>query len=243
MLDTALAQLTYIVMGLMTIIVLIIMFAMTLFYFPVWLWNIVILPILNVVYFFTKSRYSDDEPLSAHKRARLVHDNGTLKAYLRPIHHDIKLESIGSATCLGGHRHTEVPGDECNCGFYGLKYNWLLVWNPSTASYSYITNIINLVDLDVELYGKIIESVAGYRAQHQRILCVKLPKRCKKRYCLRKTAHVVLANALGIRVISPEKRLYLVCDKHSKNELGYSYEPCISITDLADQLGTEVALR
>lgn len=207
-------------------------------------WNLAVLPILGALYFFTKNKYSDDEPLVVYKRAYLVHDGASKKAFIAPMRSiGIKIKAIDNAFCDRKGRHTQIPKGKCSCGFYGMRYKWLVFCNPTTAHPFYIARKHENIDLRVEFYGKIIEHVAGYRAQHQRILRVILPKRCAKKYCVRKTTNMVRAIDMGIDTFASDRMLYPVCTRHCTDKQGDMFEPCISTLELANQLGTEVVLR
>lgn len=211
------------------------------------LWKLFVSPLMSVLYFFESRQTLEDTPVHAYKywfiKFNLTYNKPQLVSIgVNALHTRVEEKAICH---IRDSNHVEVPGDTCTCGFYGLKYKWLLRCNPSCISE--ITKRPDSVLLVVEFYGKVLEATAGYRAQHQRILQIRLRKRCCIKRCWRTTSCVVLGRKTPYKktpVWFPRSQsLYAVCARHNKDESGEVIEPCFSLEDLANSFGTEVVLR
>lgn len=206
------------------------------------IWRLLISPIMSIWYFFFRHKALEDVPVQAYKYWFLSYNRTYNKPQLVPITMRTRYTKVADkAICFAkGSNHIEVPGDNCVCGFYGMRYKWLIRCNPTCAPYA--TSRLDSVLLVVEFYGKLLESTAGYRAQHQRILQIRLKKRCSVNGCWRSTKYAVLGRKTSVKFPRSES-LYAVCKKHKNDETGDAIDPCYSLSDLANSFGTEVTLR
>lgn len=117
-----------------------------------------------------------DVPIIAYKCAALIWRPGGLFALASyGGFTDSAVQTDADARCLsrtydfvsGRSRPAlhEAPGVSCKCGFYAVR----TVDEARAAGYG-------LVTLDVELSGRVVVHERGYRAQHQRVLRVHLPR-------------------------------------------------------------------
>lgn len=116
----------------------------------------------------------DDVPILAHRAARLMEGVGGLRLESMAFANTLAVDMY--ATCLAplavlamsmsGHK---APHNDCHCGFYSVPLGEPLTYNQWH------------VDLLVELSGKVLTcgpdeaGPAGYRAEHQRIIEVRIP--------------------------------------------------------------------
>jgi hypothetical protein len=108
-------------------------------------------------------------PILAHRAAHLRATTKGIRLFSL-AHGPLEIE--GDAVCACAYydlepshlspRHSECPADLGACGFYAV---------PADIE---AQHGLNTVDLLVELSGKVIEHEYGYRAQHQRILEVRV---------------------------------------------------------------------
>lgn len=107
-------------------------------------------------------------PIQGWRTARLYWDGGTA-AWLCAAVSDSWLRLEATARCLNERGHL-APDWDCTCGFYVV------------ASPDDVMPIIEhthqwcAVLLEVEAWGRVIEHEDGWRAQHQRVMRVYLPK-------------------------------------------------------------------
>lgn len=104
-----------------------------------------------------------DEPIRARKAA-----------FLTPVEGGWKFRGIGAggmygiddiAECVGNPRSTHSPPEVfCGCGFYALRLE------DTKPGELLRTRGHALVELEVELYGRVIVYTRGYRAEKQRVL-------------------------------------------------------------------------
>ena len=109
-------------------------------------------------------------PITARKFARLVR-RGDGIAFLPAFFqaNSAPYTAASHATCELGEPHA-APDTECTCGFYAVDNDddlWRLGGGDP-----------ELVVLDVELSGRVIEHEHGYRASDQRVRAVSIPRRC-----------------------------------------------------------------
>jgi hypothetical protein len=79
--------------------------------------------------------------------------------------------AVATATCELGESHA-APDARCTCGFYAVDNDddlWRLGGGDP-----------ELVVLDVDLSGRLIEHEHGYRASNQRVRRVRVPRRCAR---------------------------------------------------------------
>lgn len=122
---------------------------------------------------------TDDVPIIAYKRCHLTWKPGG-KFALQSAHTGTPIVLDTDATCMKTDPYGsflssyglslsmgypvpkpvphDAPGLECTCGFYAVT-------NREKVSDGY-----GMVDLEVELSGRVIVHESGYRAQHQRVL-------------------------------------------------------------------------
>jgi hypothetical protein len=126
----------------------------------------------------------EDMPILAHRAARLHPGRGGMtfaSINKSQINGDITFGVDADATChcraeippsssswmLAGHpypaNHKTVPDLHGNCGWYAVPSD-MDAWHAP-----------NTVDLLVELSGRVIEHEQGYRAEHQRVIEIRLP--------------------------------------------------------------------
>ena len=79
---------------------------------------------------------------------------------LNPKEHQATCGNVGSYPFERSDYH-QAPGNECQCGFYGVK-------GKADCYGNFIA--------EVDFYGKVIEHETGYRAEFQRILSVKVQR-------------------------------------------------------------------
>ena len=109
-------------------------------------------------------------PITARKFARLVRRGDGL-AFLPAFFqaNSAPYSAASRATCELGEPHA-APDAQCTCGFYAVDNDddlWRLGGGDP-----------ELVVLDVELSGRVIEHEHGYRASDQRVRAVSIPRRC-----------------------------------------------------------------
>lgn len=186
-----------------------------------------------------------DEPIRAVKRARLrVSPDGrsaTLSGLTLGGRYDVEDDARCPRGCVR-------PADGCDCGFYALRPEAEeRVLHPSGRLLR-----VTSVRLDVELSGAVLEYELGYRAQHQRVLRVMIPKRCAScaRFDEDQEAVALVPVAVnfwqpGVSVLSRTSRegrepwpvLEPACDLHRRARVR---APTIGLADLTGLLGTEV---
>lgn len=166
-----------------------------------------------------------DEPIVGVKVARLVTRDGRfLFAPRYPRWQSQPYGTVADAVCESDRPHP-APATDCRCGFYAVATRdelWRL--DPSTDA----------VVLDVELAGAVIEHEFGWRAAHQAVLGIHLPRVCGKRRCGRDVSGAV-----------PMRRYEYALDATSWTSLRPVCRSCggrrfISIADLAGAFGVEV---
>ncbi len=189
------------------------------------------------------NKIDDQSPVRAYKYAMLGFDYSTksVNTYIPSTctkdQYRINYSTTDVARCRSGHNHPS-PDNLCLCGFYGIKRRSLLSkikgnWRPGRNAST------QLFILEVEHYGKVVESIFGYRSEKQRVLKVFAKKRCAfcTIYCRHKPFYR-RREAIGFAVYKSPfdvNRIVLpVCKKHSPKRI-------ITIQDVADGLGTEVA--
>jgi len=109
-------------------------------------------------------------PITARKFARLVRRGDGL-AFLPAFFqaNSAPYSAASRATCELGEPHA-APDAQCTCGFYAVD-NEDDLWRLGGGD-------PELVVLDVELSGRVIEHEHGYRASDQRVRAVSIPRRC-----------------------------------------------------------------
>jgi len=131
----------------------------------------------------------EEMPILAHRAARLSHARGGMtfaalnrKAGDKPVtftadedatcrcgfDDPVGLSYLSLSTTVanlmaGGSRHSVVPAVNGRCGWYAVPSD-VDAWHEP-----------NTVDLLVELSGRVIEHEKGYRAEHQRVVEIRLP--------------------------------------------------------------------
>lgn len=143
---------------------------------------------------------------------------------LRSLHHDRVLHPEELAACLVPQRSTtpitsafsftfffggptapcnDAPGPKCTCGFYAvedrsrLRHKQVVHPDPQTGTL--------VVEVEVELSGRLIVHEKGVRGQHQRILGVHLSRRCTGAWLCPNPAEVVNFDASRAPRISCRK--------------------------------------
>lgn len=109
-------------------------------------------------------------PIIARKFARLVRKGDGL-AFLPAFFqaNSAPYSAAATASCELGEPHA-APDAQCTCGFYAVDNDddlWRLGGGDP-----------ELIVLDVELSGRVIEHEHGYRASDQRVRAVSIPRRC-----------------------------------------------------------------
>ena len=171
----------------------------------------------------------DDEPLLGVKFARLVSVAGGVTfapRYLRQTPHTYQADA--EAVCESDCAH-RAPSLTCRCGFYAVASRAAL-WRLDPAP--------EVVVLDVELAGTVIEHKFGWRAGHQSVLGVHLPAECTaKRRCRGQVVGVApyRSHEFECDESSSWIRLRGTCERCSRGRL-------ISVADLAGELGVEVTV-
>jgi hypothetical protein len=109
-------------------------------------------------------------PIKGRKFARLVR-RGDGIAFLPAFFqaNSAPYRAASHATCELGEPHP-APDPRCTCGFYAVADDEQL-WRLGTGD-------PELVVLDVDLSGRVIEHEHGYRASNQRVRQVSVPRRC-----------------------------------------------------------------
>jgi hypothetical protein len=120
----------------------------------------------------------EDMPILAHRAARLIPKRGGLmlgsinKGEVFGVDGDAECKYAHDPLALMGYYGTRtsmprpcdpIPGLHCQCGWYAVPAD-AESWHDDTT-----------VDLLVELSGRVIEHEKGYRAEHQRVVEVRLP--------------------------------------------------------------------
>jgi len=131
----------------------------------------------------------EEMPILAHRAARLSHARGGMtfaalnrKAGDKPVtftadedatcrcgfDDPVGLSYLSLSTTVanlmaGGSRHSVVPAVNGRCGWYAVPSD-VDAWHEP-----------NTIDLLVELSGRVIEHEKGYRAEHQRVVEIRLP--------------------------------------------------------------------
>jgi len=155
-------------------------------------------------------------PITARKFARLVRRGDGL-AFLPAFFqaNSAPYLTASRATCELGESHA-APDAECTCGFYAVDNDddlWRLGGGDP-----------ELVVLDVELSGRVIEHQHGYRASDQRVRAVSIPRRCVR--CGRE-AELLHKRRFGSVVPA--------CPRCARNPL--------TLDDAADALGVPVSVE
>lgn len=109
-------------------------------------------------------------PIAGRKFARLVR-RGDALAFLPAFFqaNSAPYRSVSHATCELGEPH-DAPNPKCTCGFYAVGTDEEL-WRLGSGD-------PELIVLDVDLSGRVIEHEHGYRASHQNVRRVSIPPRC-----------------------------------------------------------------
>jgi len=118
------------------------------------------------------------EPLRVTKQCRLAFSGERL--HFMGAGAPVCYEAVSQAICARdqmGYGHTyaggletrglpahQAPGPGCTCGFYAVKGG-----SGSPASWT----------IEAELYGRVIEHAAGWRAGRQRVLSLRAPTTCQ----------------------------------------------------------------
>lgn len=131
-----------------------------------------------------------DMPILAHRAAALSFNHTGI--YVRPLHFHERLELDADAVCKAEVRwgydvvpKHQAPDENCQCGFYAVP--------PDVDSW----HSDGTVDLLVELSGTVIEHDLGYRAEHQRVIQMTLP-RCP--LCLEPSEIVIFRGGQSTRI-------------------------------------------
>jgi hypothetical protein len=112
-------------------------------------------------------------PILARRSARLVRCDLGLR--MASVFRDTTFDKLAEASCLcdltghspdGAARHLLAPDPQGRCGFYAVP-PCFPVWARGD---------LHTVTLLVELSGRVIEHERGYRAQHQRVLELDVPR-------------------------------------------------------------------
>ncbi len=190
-----------------------------------------------------RSKGDYQTPVKAYKYAMLGFDytsrsvNTYVPSTCTKDQYRINYSTTDVARCRSGYNHPS-PDSNCLCGFYGIKRKSLLSkikgnWRPGRNTSA------QLFTLEVEHYGKIVESIFGYRSEKQRVLKVTIKRRCA--FCTifcRHRPFYIRKEAIGFAVykspFEPNRIVLPVCKKHRPKRM-------ITIQDVADGLGTEVA--
>jgi hypothetical protein len=186
-----------------------------------------------------------DEPLRAVKRARLRISPDGRSATLSGLTLGGRYAAEDDARCPRG---CTIPADGCDCGFYALRPDREAEVFGASEHLLRATS----VRLDVELSGAVLEYDRGYRAQHQRVLRVEVPRICAScaRFHDRQEAVTLIAVPASFlpfggpaiaRAPSAHREFWPVlepaCQLHRRTR---SEVPGIGLADLAGLLGTEV---
>jgi len=109
-------------------------------------------------------------PIAGRKFARLVRRGESL-AFLPAFFqaNSAPYRAVSVATCELGEPHP-APDADCTCGFYAVGTDEEL-WRLGSGD-------PELVVLDVDLSGRVIEHEHGYRASNQHVRKVSIPRRC-----------------------------------------------------------------
>jgi hypothetical protein len=155
-------------------------------------------------------------PITARKFARLVR-RGDGIAFLPAFFqaNSAPYSAASRAACELGEPHA-APDAQCTCGFYAVDNDddlWRLGGGDP-----------ELVVLDVELSGRVIEHEHGYRASDQRVRAVSIPRRCVR--CGRE-AELLHKRLFGSVVPA--------CPRCARNPL--------TLEDASDALGVPVGLE
>jgi hypothetical protein len=186
-----------------------------------------------------------DEPIRAVKRARLRASPDGRSATLSGLTLGGRYAVEDDARCP---RECSLPTGGCDCGFYAIRPE---VEEQIFGSSERLLRATT-VRLDVELSGTVLEYELGYRAQHQRVLRVTVPRICAS--CARfhdlQQAVALLPIPVGlwqpsVSVLSRSSHegreswptLEPVCDLHRRARADV---PATGLADLAGLLGTEV---
>jgi hypothetical protein len=111
-------------------------------------------------------------PIAGRKFARLVNRSDRV-AFLPAFFQANSglYGAVATATCELGESH-DAPDARCTCGFYAVDEDEDL-WRLGGGD-------PELVVLDVDLSGRLIEHEHGYRASNQRVRRVRVPRRCAR---------------------------------------------------------------
>lgn len=187
-----------------------------------------------------------DEPIRAVKRARLRASPDGRAATLSGLTLGGRYDVEDDARCPRG---CPVPEEGCDCGFYALRPDA----ERQVLGAAHRLLCATSVRLDVELSGTVLEYDLGYRAQHQRVLRVVVPRRCAAcaRFGDRQRAVALVTipvscDPMPVSVLSrrnasgrePWPALEPVCELHRRARIDAI---SIGLPDLAGLLGTDVA--
>jgi len=139
------------------------------------------------------------------------------------------VEAQAKCAAKGGHIGNENSIADCTCGFYALKAPWLLGQLPGCYGDWCKAYQRAAVLLKVELQGEVIGGHYGYRGRHQRVLDIRLPRRClvstmEGRPCRRRVT--------GLSRRGDGELLVPACAEHEQ----------LSLTEARNRLQTEVAV-
>ena len=121
----------------------------------------------------------------------------------------------------------DVPDPRCTCGFHGVASKDADEIQGDYAS-------ARFVRIEAELYGRVVRHERGYRAEHQRVLSVSIPRRCRAYLvCPGGIAEQGCTNTpTGLRIDAGE--VIASCAEHAP------FGGVIPPTDVAKALGTQV---
>lgn len=184
----------------------------------------------------------DDDYVTAYKMAFIIYDKSTKTCSFAPMRlekkqpHEHSYSANAEAKCDKASNH-KAPVKHCTCGFYALKLKRHLGKVLGSGPQTYRWRANSLAVLQVDLSGRIIPGLLGYRAEKQRVLQAQLNRRCSICYNqkpfwrrARNATSVAQHYHDGLDYILP------VCEKHQ----GASSK---DISSLQQLLQTEVVWR
>lgn len=204
---------------------------------------------LFIAHSYLRNRTSTDGFLTAYRSAYIVEFRGILVFKpLRELYPMFRTDDVAvCATSTGRSRQRlglpplhQPPGDNCQCGFYSLKSAGYLGWILGSRANGSRGELYQLVTLQVDLSGKVIEGRLGYRAERQQVLKVIVPARCG----MCKTFY-------GVSEMPPWKRrrhtigAIMIDDTMTPvcSICASSFPGVMPLSDIASMLGTEVVLK
>jgi hypothetical protein len=194
-------------------------------------------PIFKPHFSLVKQTISE-KPILAKKIAKLMCHNSEILfrpwAIAQTYGIDSQYVCVGNTTKT--HRSIKDFYD-CHCGFYALKSELFEDLKNKSLPGAYI-------ELDVELSGNIVKATKGYRAEHQKVLGIRLYPFCS---CGRSTEGLYLNNANtynGATLASNYKAYCLDCviEHQKQSGAGSKNQPYLFVTPvkLEELLGVPV---